>query len=124
MDNDLLSGMDKMWDFNIKSAVLSSKLAAKNLREGGLFVLTGAAAAIGPTPTMIAYGISKVATHQLIKSLASEGSGMPKNSNVVGILPITLDTKSNREGITKNQKKNITSKSKKKYIFMLFFFFF
>lgn len=46
---------------------------------------------------MIGYGMAKAAVHQLTKSLASEGSGLPENSFVASILPITLDTPMNRK---------------------------
>ena len=101
LDDNLLQGIDKMWSFNVQSAVLSSRIAAKHLKEGGLLVLTGASAGLGPTPSMLGYGISKAATHHIIKSLATTDSGMPKNSIVAGILPITLDTKPNREAMPK-----------------------
>lgn len=43
------------------------------------------------------YGLAKAAVHQLTKSLASNGSGLPDNSFVASILPITLDTPMNRK---------------------------
>lgn len=46
---------------------------------------------------MIGYGLAKAAVHQLTKSLAEEKSGLPKESLVVSILPITLDTPMNRK---------------------------
>lgn len=46
---------------------------------------------------MIGYGLAKAAVHQLTKSLAEETSGLPKDSLVVSILPITLDTPMNRK---------------------------
>lgn len=46
---------------------------------------------------MIGYGLAKAAVHQLTKSLAEEKSGLPKDSLVVSILPITLDTPMNRK---------------------------
>ena len=36
---------------------------------------------------MIGYGLAKAAVHQLVKSLAAEGSGMPSDSLAVAILP-------------------------------------
>merc|ERR1712130_306683 len=60
---DILAGVDKMYQFNLQSAVASSHLA----------------------------------THHLISSLAE--SGLPQGSAVVGILPICLDTQTNREGM-------------------------
>lgn len=46
---------------------------------------------------MIGYGLAKAAVHQLTKSLAAEKSGLPEDSLVVSILPITLDTPMNRK---------------------------
>lgn len=36
---------------------------------------------------MIGYGMAKAAVHQLVKSMAADKSGMPKNSHVMAILP-------------------------------------
>lgn len=47
-------------------------------------VLTGASAAVGGTPGMIGYGVSKAAVHQLVASLAAPGSKLPENSTVLG----------------------------------------
>jgi len=46
---------------------------------------------------MIGYGMAKAAVHQLVKSLACSKSGMPDNSFVAAILPVTLDTPMNRK---------------------------
>lgn len=46
---------------------------------------------------MIGYGLAKSAIHQLTKSLSGKDSGLPENSLVVSILPITLDTPMNRK---------------------------
>lgn len=48
------------------------------------------------TVGMIGYGMAKAAVHQLVHSLSQHGSGLPKDTTVVGILPITLDTPANR----------------------------
>lgn len=50
---------------------------------------------------MIGYGMAKAAVHQLTKSLASEGSGLPSGSLVTSILPVTLDTPMNRKWMPK-----------------------
>lgn len=50
---------------------------------------------------MIGYGMAKAAVHQLVRSLAAEDSGLPKNSSVIAILPITLDTPMNRKWMPK-----------------------
>lgn len=46
---------------------------------------------------MIGYGMAKAAVHQLTKSLAAKGSGLPKDSLVAAVLPVTLDTPMNRK---------------------------
>lgn len=46
---------------------------------------------------MIGYGLSKAAVHQLIKSLAGDNSGLPKDTLCVGLLPVTMDTVVNRQ---------------------------
>jgi dihydropteridine reductase len=48
---------------------------------------------------MIGYGTAKAAVHQLVHSLAASGSGLPRDSVVVGIMPETLDTPANRAGM-------------------------
>eukprot|EP01089_Gocevia_fonbrunei_P016045 TRINITY_DN4885_c0_g1_i1.p1 TRINITY_DN4885_c0_g1~~TRINITY_DN4885_c0_g1_i1.p1 ORF type:complete len:139 (-),score=39.70 TRINITY_DN4885_c0_g1_i1:37-453(-) len=88
-----------MINFNIQSALASSHLAANFLQEGGLLVLTGAQAALNPTPGMIAYGITKAATHHLIASLVDPAGGLSKGCSVVGILPLCLDTATNRQAM-------------------------
>lgn len=50
---------------------------------------------------MIGYGMAKAAVHQLTKSLATKGSGLPAGSVVVSILPVTLDTPMNRKWMPK-----------------------
>lgn len=46
---------------------------------------------------MIGYGMAKAAVHQLTSSLAAKNSGLPEDSLVVAILPVTLDTPMNRK---------------------------
>lgn len=50
---------------------------------------------------MIGYGMAKAAVHQLTKSLATDGSGLPSGSLVASILPVTLDTPMNRKWMPK-----------------------
>jgi len=88
---------ERMLSFNLRSSVSASHVASHCLKEGGLHVLTGAYGALTPTPGFLAYGMSKSATHHLIESLAQEGSGMPKNCVVLGLLPVMLDTVQNRK---------------------------
>lgn len=83
------------------SSLIATSVAAQHLKEGGLITLTGANAALTPTPGMIGYGVAKAAVHQLTKSLAGNSSGLPENSCAVAILPITLDTPMNRKWMPK-----------------------
>ena len=59
----------------------------------------GAAAAMGPTPGMPAYGLTKAATHHLLSSLSAEDGGLPSGSSANALMPQTIDTKSNREAM-------------------------
>mmetsp|Transcript_45588 Transcript_45588/g.114722 ORF Transcript_45588/g.114722 Transcript_45588/m.114722 type:complete len:234 (-) Transcript_45588:1064-1765(-) len=95
----VFASVDQMWRFNVQSAVAASHIACNFLKENGVVTLTGAHAALGPTPGMIGYGISKAATHQIVRSLAAEGGGLPSGARVAAVLPITLDTEMNRKGM-------------------------
>jgi len=94
---DLAKNTDLMIKQSVWSSTISASLAAQYLKTGGVLTLTGAKPALGPTAGMIGYGMAKAAVHQLTKSLSSSGSGMPENSLVVSILPVTLDTPMNRK---------------------------
>lgn len=50
---------------------------------------------------MIGYGLAKAAVHQLVQSLSANKSGLPKDSTVLAILPVTLDTPMNRKFMPK-----------------------
>ncbi|KAJ3155210.1 hypothetical protein HDU89_007401 [Geranomyces variabilis] len=82
---------------SVNSSVISARLAALHLKEGGLLAVVGASAALDGTPGMIAYGASKAAVHQLVKSAAGTDSGLPKGAKAVAVLPVTLDTPMNRK---------------------------
>ncbi|RYY33205.1 SDR family NAD(P)-dependent oxidoreductase, partial [archaeon] len=77
--------------------MLATSMAAHLMNDGGALVIVGSAAALRPTPGMIAYGAVKAATHHIVHSAAAEGSGLPKGSRVLGIIPTTIDTPSNRK---------------------------
>jgi dihydropteridine reductase len=95
----LVQSCEAMWKQSVQTSVISVNLACMHLREDGLLVLTGASAALGATPGMMGYGIAKAAVHQLTKSAAANGSGLPANSKVAALLPVTLDTPGNRAGM-------------------------
>lgn len=88
--DSLLTTVDPMLDINLKSAISTAYLAGKFLDDSGsgLLLLTGAAAAANQAPTggMLAYGMSKAATHSLATSLAHKDAGLTK-ATVVCVLP-------------------------------------
>lgn len=96
-DPDWVKNADLMWKQSVWSSAISGTLAARFLTPGGLLVLPGAKPAVSGTPGMMGYGMAKAAVHQLVKSLASDGSGLPDLACVLGILPVTLDTPMNRK---------------------------
>jgi len=98
---DFIKNSDLMWKQSVWSSTISAKVANKHLKSGGILVLPGAAPASAGTPGMIGYGMAKAAVHQLTKSLAEPKSGMPENSRVFALLPITLDTPMNRKWMPK-----------------------
>ena len=98
---DLAKNTDLMIKQSVWSSVISASVASQFLKEGGVLTLTGAKPALTGTPGMIGYGMAKAAVHQLTKSLAASDSGLPENSLVVSILPITLDTPMNRKWMPK-----------------------
>merc|ERR1712045_426705 len=79
------------------TSVIAAHLASKHLKEGGALVLTGAEPCLKGTPGMMGYGLAKAAVHQLVASLSCKKSGMPAESFVGAILPITIDTPMNRK---------------------------
>ncbi|KAL7299992.1 dihydropteridine reductase [Trichogramma pretiosum] len=100
-NKDFVKNTDLMCKQSIWSSVIAAKVAAHYLKEGGFLSLTGAKAALEGTPGMIGYGMAKAAVHQLTKSLASTGGGLPTDSLVASILPVTLDTPMNRKWMPK-----------------------
>lgn len=86
---------------SVWSSVLASSIASKYLKPGGIIVLTGAKAALSPTPGMIGYGLAKAAIHHLTKSLADKNGGLPTGAQALSILPVTLDTPMNRKWMPK-----------------------
>uniref|UniRef100_A0A2S2PM44 Dihydropteridine reductase n=2 Tax=Schizaphis graminum TaxID=13262 RepID=A0A2S2PM44_SCHGA len=99
--NDFVKNTDLMLKQSVWSSVLASSIASKFLKPGGILVLTGAKAALGPTPGMIGYGLAKAAIHHLTKSLADENGGLPTGAQALSILPVTLDTPMNRKWMPK-----------------------
>ncbi|XP_053212762.1 dihydropteridine reductase-like [Panonychus citri] len=98
---DFVSNTELMIKQSIWTSCIAARLSSLFLNEGGLLVLTGAKAGLEATPGMIGYGLAKAAVHQLTQSLSAEKSGLPNNSTVLTILPITLDTPMNRKFMPK-----------------------
>lgn len=94
---DLAKNSDLMWRQSVWTSAISAAVAAQHLKDGGVLALTGAKPALKGTPGMIGYGMAKAAVHQLTKSLAEKDSGLPSDSLVLSILPVTLDTPMNRK---------------------------
>lgn len=94
---DLAKNSDLMWKQSVWSSTISTTVGANYLKSGGLLALTGANPALSGTPGMIGYGMAKAAVHHLTKSLAGKDSGLPVDSVVLSILPVTLDTPMNRK---------------------------
>ena len=90
--------LNSLWQLNIQSAATAAHLAAKFLKTNGMLTLTGAEAAASVTqgtPGMAAYGMSKAATHHLVKSASEDG--LPEGCIANAVLPITIDTFMNRK---------------------------
>ncbi|KAL6029862.1 hypothetical protein STEG23_037670 [Scotinomys teguina] len=83
----LFKNCDLMWKQSMWTSTISSHLATKHLKEGGLLTLAGAKAALDGTPGMIGYGMAKGAVHQLCQSLAGKNSGMPPGAAAIAVLP-------------------------------------
>lgn len=94
---DFLKNVDLCVKQSVWTSAITAKLAANYVKEGGLVVLPGAAAAQAGTSGMIGYGAAKAYVHQMTKSLAGENSGLPAGVGVFATCPITIDTPMNRK---------------------------
>lgn len=100
-NTDCVKSTEMMVKQSLWSSVIAAKLASDFLMEGGFLGLTGAKAALDPTPGMIGYGLAKAAVHHMTKSLAAKDGGLPDKVTVLSILPVTLDTPMNRKWMPK-----------------------
>jgi dihydropteridine reductase len=106
-NDNILQTLKAMFDANVFTSFFAGHMASKYLKEGGLLVLTGAQVAEEGTSSMVSYGATKAATHQLTLSL-SDSHSMPKNAIVTAICPLTLDTQANRNAMPKADKSSWT----------------
>ncbi|KAL3906326.1 MAG: hypothetical protein SGARI_004054 [Bacillariaceae sp.] len=117
--------MERMMSKNLYP-VLAAGYAAHHFMtdDNGLMVAIGATPALGTTPGMMGYGLSKVATHHFVQTLGDmtkksvtsktkrkvarrlrhelsddHGDSYLNGLNVIGILPTTIDTPMNREAM-------------------------
>ncbi len=83
---------DKVFANNVKSVLWLAKLTlpAMAARGGGSFIVTGSIAGVLANTVIGAYGISKAASHHLVKNLAAEWG--PKNVRVNAIAPGLIRT--------------------------------
>ncbi|CAM38743.2 quinonoid dihydropteridine reductase [Leishmania braziliensis MHOM/BR/75/M2904] len=91
------------------SSIAAAHLFSTQGGKGGLLLLTGAAAAVGPTPSMIGYGTAKSAVHFLCQSVAANSLALPSDASVLAILPMTLDTSGNRAAMPHADRSTWTS---------------
>merc|ERR1712172_466171 len=84
-DADWVKNADLMWKQSVWSSAIASSLASRHLADRGLLVLPGAQPCLGGTPGMMGYGMAKAAVHQLVKSLACPGSGLPTDACALGL---------------------------------------
>nr|AGU68130.1 6,7-dihydropteridine reductase [Strigomonas oncopelti] len=91
--------VEVMFRQSVLSSVVAAHVYARIGAPSSLLVLTGAAAATQPTPSMIAYGMAKSSVHFLCKSVAQDPAVQAKHGRVVCLLPTTLDTQGNREAM-------------------------
>merc|ERR1719373_950283 len=96
-----LAGAEAMVGSSLYSSLVSARVAAGFLRPGGLLVLPGAAAAPLALPGLLPYVPVKAAVHSLVRSLAADPveAGLPADTKVVALAPVTLDTPMNREAM-------------------------
>ncbi len=88
-----------MLDVNLKTAVLASQAAARQmvLRGGGAIVNISAQAALHSGEKLAAYVVSKRALLQLTDAMAAELR--PSGVTVNAVLPSTIDTPANRKAM-------------------------
>lgn len=98
-DDQLAAKTYEMLHQSLFSSLAAANVAALDGDKEVLTVIAGAAAALQPTPGMLAYGVAKAAVHHMVRSIAADPASMPAGSCTVAVLPVTLDTPGNREAM-------------------------
>ncbi|KAG5494167.1 hypothetical protein JKF63_02002 [Porcisia hertigi] len=98
-DTSTAAATELMLRQSVFSSIAAAHVFSSQGEVGGLLLLTGAAAALRPTPDMIGYGVAKSAVHFLCESVAANPSVLPRNASVLAILPTILDTPGNRSAM-------------------------
>ncbi|KAG5574474.1 hypothetical protein H5410_054608 [Solanum commersonii] len=81
--------LDKLWDINVKAAILLLQDAAPYLQKGSSVVIISSIAAYRPPASMGMYGVTKTALLGLTKALAAE---MAPNTRVNCVAPSFVPT--------------------------------
>nr|AGU68202.1 6,7-dihydropteridine reductase [Strigomonas galati] len=91
--------VEVMFHQSVFSSAMAAHIYSRKGAPSSLLVLTGAAAATQPTPSMIAYGMAKSSVHFLCQSVAQDPSVQANKGRVLCLLPTTLDTEGNRQAM-------------------------
>ena len=86
---------ERMLRMNYFPIVAGSQIGHRFMKQGGLFVIIGASAALSPTPGMLGYGSAKAAAHHYLQSWGPSAHE-ENDMTAVGILPLMIDTPNNR----------------------------
>ncbi|KAK7307052.1 hypothetical protein VNO77_39774 [Canavalia gladiata] len=84
------SVLDKLWEINVKTAILLLKAAAPHLQKGSSVIFISSIAGYNPGASLSMYGVTKTALLGLTKALANE---MAPNTRVNCVAPGFVPTK-------------------------------
>lgn len=109
------AAIQRMVQMNLDPVLAAGYVAQHCMAPQGLWVVMGATAALQPTPGMMGYGVSKAASHHVVRTVGAttgkslEGKAMRQAGakarlplpaldtlTAVGILPTMIDTPANR----------------------------
>ncbi|GAB2224705.1 hypothetical protein Droror1_Dr00005473 [Drosera rotundifolia] len=82
------SALDKLWEINVKAAILLIQDAAPHLKNGSSVILVSSIAGYSPESALAMYGVTKTALLGLTKALAAElGPNTRVNCLAPGFVP-------------------------------------